>query len=65
MLLCSVQLTSSACLSVCLRKKDPSSVVPPEIFYFPILVFFLKIFFTQFKGQRVEDVTSVPSVKAQ
>ena len=45
------------------RKKDPPSVVPPEVSYFPCLGFFkLRL---RFVGLRAEDVTTVQSVTAQ
>ena len=50
------------CTSVCPKKKDPSSLVLPEVSYFPSLGF-LKFFLTWFKSLRAEDVTSLQCVK--
>ena len=40
------------------RKKDPSSLVLPEVSYFPCLGFF-KFLLNRFEGPREEDITSV------
>ena len=51
------------CTSVRPRKKAPSSVVVPEVSFFPCLGY-LKLFLTRFEGLRAEDVISVKFVKA-
>ena len=52
------------CMSVHPWKKDPSSMVLPEVSYFPCLGF-LEYFLTWSEGLRAEDVTTVQSLKAQ
>ena len=44
------------------RKKDPPSVVPPEVSYLPCLFIFFQFFHTCSKGLSAEGVTSVQSV---
>ena len=61
MFVCSVQVTFIACF-VCPRKKDPSSVVLPEVSYFPCLGF-LSFSSPGLRVLRAEDVTFVQFIE--